>query len=125
MSSDPLVASFLPVVELVSGDWRIFSGDSVRLKCNIPDRRSTWSYQWFRGLKQLPQSGEHFSLWRAHVKESGKYYCQGVRDTAFGKFYTLQSLPLEINVDGTFSFIRIISLISTSCRIYWCIVTRK
>lgn len=93
-------ASFRAVAEIVSGDSRIFSGESVRLKCSVPDIRSTWDFMWFRGSEQLPQTGETFSLWKANVKESGKFYCQGVRNTVVGKIHTLQSLPLEINVDG-------------------------
>lgn len=100
------VTSFRAVVEMVSGDSRIFSGESVRLKCSIPDgHRSSWNYLWFRGSEQLPQHGEHFVLWRAKIQESGKYYCQGVRDTVVGDIHTLQSLPFEVNVDGKILFI--------------------
>lgn len=107
----PPVTSFRAVVEMVSGESRIFSGESVRLKCSIPDvHRSSWNYLWFRGSEQLPQSGEHLYLWNARVQESGKYYCQGVRDTAVGDIHTMPSLPLEINVDGKILFISIISL---------------
>ncbi|XP_041796939.1 uncharacterized protein LOC121609387 [Chelmon rostratus] len=103
----PSVTSFRAVIEMVSGESRIFSGQSVRLKCSIPDsHKSTWGYQWFRGSEQLPQSGEYFLLWKAHVKESGKFYCQGVRDTVVGNIHTLQSLPIEINVDGGFAILR-------------------
>lgn len=96
-------------MELVSGELRIFSGESVQLRCSIPDdHRSTWSYLWFRGSEQLPQSGERLVLWKARVQQSGKYYCQGLRDTAVGNIRTLQSLPLEINVDGKSLLISII-----------------
>ncbi len=98
-------------MEIVSGDSRIFSGESVRLKCSVPDIRSTWDYMWFRGSEQLPQTGETFSLWKANVKESGKFYCQGVRNTVVGKIHTLQSLPLEINVDGKIFVCLFISII--------------
>ncbi|KAF3847646.1 hypothetical protein F7725_020674 [Dissostichus mawsoni] len=81
-------------------DSRIFSGESVRLKCSVPDVRSSWSHLWFRGSEQLPQRGQHLILWKMKVQESGKYYCEGVRDSQVGDINTLQSLPLEINVDG-------------------------
>ncbi|XP_033486462.1 high affinity immunoglobulin gamma Fc receptor I-like [Epinephelus lanceolatus] len=102
------VTSFRAVVEMVSGDSRIFSGESVRLKCSIPNgHRSSWKYLWFRGSEQLPQHGEHFVLWRAKIQESGKYYCQGVRDTVVGDIHTLQSLPFEVNVDGGYAILHV------------------
>lgn len=105
VSIAPLVTSFRAVVEMVSGDSRIFSGENLRLKCSIPDTRSTWDYLWFRGSEQLPQFEEHLVLWKLTVKQGGKFYCQGVRDTVVGNIKTLQSLPIEINVDGKILFI--------------------
>jgi len=97
--------SFRAVVEVASGDSRIFSGESVRLKCSIPDvHKFSWHCLWFKGSEQLPQSGEHLFLWKTKVQESGKFYCQGVRDTIIGQIRTLQSIPLEINVDGKIFF---------------------
>lgn len=111
VSLAPLLTSLRAVLEIVSGDSRIFSGESVRLTCSIPDvHKSTWTYLWFRESKQLPQSGKDLILWNAKVQESGKYYCQGVRDTLVGNMHTLQSLPLEIYVDGKILFISFISL---------------
>ncbi|XP_068567859.1 Fc receptor-like A isoform X2 [Cebidichthys violaceus] len=104
----PGVASFRAIVEMMSGDSRIFSGESVRLKCSIPDiHKSSWDYLWFRGSEQLPQHGEHLVLWKPRVKESGTFYCQGVRDTIVGNIHTLQSLPLEINVDGGWAILQV------------------
>ncbi|XP_036943810.1 high affinity immunoglobulin gamma Fc receptor I-like [Acanthopagrus latus] len=101
------VDSVKAAVEIVSGDPRIFSGESVRLKCSVSDVRSTWDYLWFRGSEKLPQQGEHLLLWRAHVKQSGNYYCQGVRDSAVGDIYTSKSLPVEINVDGGWAILQV------------------
>ncbi|XP_031156934.2 Fc receptor-like protein 5 isoform X2 [Sander lucioperca] len=104
----PLLTSLRAVLEIVSGDSRIFSGESVRLTCSIPDvHKSTWTYLWFRESKQLPQSGKDLILWNAKVQESGKYYCQGVRDTLVGNMHTLQSLPLEIYVDGGWAILQV------------------
>ncbi|XP_044057909.1 Fc receptor-like protein 5 isoform X2 [Siniperca chuatsi] len=104
----PPVTSFRAVIEMVSGDSRIFSGESIQLKCSIPDvHKSSWDYLWFRGSEELPQIGEHLFLWKANVKESGKFYCQGVRDTAVGNIYTLQSLPLEISIDGGWAILQV------------------
>ncbi|KAM6931814.1 high affinity immunoglobulin gamma Fc receptor I-like [Lycodopsis pacificus] len=104
----PRVTSFRAIVEMVSGDSRIFSGESVRLKCSIPDvHRSSWDYLWFRGSEQLPQHGEHLILWKPRVKDSGTFYCQGVRDTMVRNIHTLQSLPLEINVDGGWAILQV------------------
>ncbi|KAK5929443.1 hypothetical protein CgunFtcFv8_010672 [Champsocephalus gunnari] len=124
------VAPFRAVVEMVSGDSRIFSGESVRLKCSVPDVRSSWSHLWFRGSEQLPQRGQHLILWEMKVQESGKYYCKGVRDSHVGDVITLQSLPLEINVDGGWLILQVPaepSLVSDtlkeqgvySCRASW------
>ena len=107
----PRVTSFRAVLEMVSGDSRIFSGESVKLTCNITDPyKSTWTYLWFRDSTKLPQSEKDLILWKAKVQDSGKFYCQGVRDTLVGNIHTLQSLPLEIYVDGKILFISIISL---------------
>ncbi|XP_040901401.1 high affinity immunoglobulin gamma Fc receptor I-like [Toxotes jaculatrix] len=104
----PSVTSFGAVVEMVSGDSRIFSEESVRLRCSVPDpHKSSWNYLWFRGSEQLAHSGEHFVLWKAKVKDSGKFYCQGVRDTVVGNIYTLKSLPVEINVDGGWAILQV------------------
>ncbi|KAM9359483.1 high affinity immunoglobulin gamma Fc receptor I-like [Symphorus nematophorus] len=102
------VTSIRAVVEMVLGDSRIFSGENARLKCSVPDvRNSSWSYLWFRGPEQLLHRGEHLLLWKPHITESGKYYCQGVRDTAVGNIHTLKSLPVEINVDGGYAILQV------------------
>ncbi|XP_038550292.1 high affinity immunoglobulin gamma Fc receptor I-like [Micropterus salmoides] len=104
----PSVTSFRAVTEMVSGDSRIFSGESIQLKCNIPDtHNSSWEYRWFRGSEQLSYFGKNLILWKSRVKDSGKYYCQGVRDTVVGKIRTLQSLPIEINVDGGWAILKV------------------
>ena len=94
-------AQYQPVVMMVSGDSRIFSGESVRLNCSIAGEISTsWRYQWFRGEQQLLES-EEFYLWNANHRESGKYSCQGTSERdILGPVETTHSLPLEINVDS-------------------------
>ncbi|XP_041668167.1 high affinity immunoglobulin gamma Fc receptor I-like [Cheilinus undulatus] len=100
--------SFRAVAELVSGDSRVFSGESVRLKCSLPVVHSlSWSYLWFRGSEQLSQVGEHLYLWHTKAKDSGKYYCQGVRESIVGDISTIQSLPVEINVDGGWAILQV------------------
>ncbi|XP_071352929.1 Fc receptor-like A [Trachinotus anak] len=104
----PTVTSFRAILEKVSGDSRIFSGEDARLRCSIPDiHNSRWDYLWFRGSEQLTQTGEYFVLWNAGVRDGGKFYCKGVRDTAVGNIYTLQSLPVEINVDGGWAILQV------------------
>lgn len=95
-----LVAPYNPVVEILSGDFRIFSGEGVELRCTVPDRMSTWQYRWFKGSEELHYHGQIFVLWKARVDDTGKYSCQGVRDTVVGDIRTLQSVPVEIIVDG-------------------------
>uniref|UniRef100_A0A8C6WKS4 Ig-like domain-containing protein n=1 Tax=Neogobius melanostomus TaxID=47308 RepID=A0A8C6WKS4_9GOBI len=77
-----------PTVEIVTGHSRVFTGDTVRLKCNFPDTpyKSTWFYKWYNGPEQLPFFDDQLVLWDIKTKETGKYYCQG--------------LPVEISVDG-------------------------
>lgn len=102
----PLVVPWRAVVELVSGHSRIFSGDDAKLRCSIPDPyQSTWRYLWFKGSEELNQHGNELIIWRARIIDSGKFYCQGVRDTAVGKVHTNQSLPVEIFVDGKIDII--------------------
>lgn len=109
-SSVHSVAPYRAVVEMVSGHSRIFSGEDVRLRCSIPDpSKSTWLYLWFHGSEELQQSTEQLTVWRARINDSGKYYCQGVWDTMVGQIRTLQSLPVEIFVDGKIDTIMSIS----------------
>lgn len=96
-----MVTSYRAVAELVSGHSRIFSGEGVQFRCSIPDgRRSTWHYRWFKGSEELHERGPVLVLWKAHIDDTGKFYCQGVRSTVVGDIHTLQSLPVEIFVDG-------------------------
>lgn len=109
-SSVHSVAPYRAVVEMVSGHSRIFSGGDVRLRCTIPDPyKSTWRYLWFRGSEELQQHEQEFILWRARIDDGGKFYCQGVRDRMVGQIHTLQSLPVEIFVDGKIDTIMCIS----------------
>ncbi|XP_034723528.1 titin-like [Etheostoma cragini] len=104
----PRVTSFRAELEMVSGDSRIFSGEELRLTCSIPDvHGSSWTYLWFRGSKELPQDGKDLILWKTKVQDSGKFYCQGVRNTLVGNIHTLQSLPLEIYVDGGWAILQV------------------
>ncbi|XP_029373142.1 uncharacterized protein LOC115052864 [Echeneis naucrates] len=93
---------------MVSREPRIFSGEGARLRCSIPDvYGSTWHYQWFRGSEQLAQTGEDLVLWNANVRDGGKFYCKGVRNTEVGRTHTLQSLPVEITVDGGWAILQV------------------
>ncbi|XP_035536620.1 basement membrane-specific heparan sulfate proteoglycan core protein-like isoform X2 [Morone saxatilis] len=104
----PPVASLIPTVELVSGHSRVFSGENVRLTCHILDiHKSNWDYLWFKESEQLTQHGKHLTLWKTKVKDTGKYYCQGTRDTAVGNIQTLKSQPLEISVDGGLAILQV------------------
>lgn len=95
------MAPYRAVAEMVSGDSRVFSGEGVRLRCSIPDAHmSTWQYHWFRGSEKLPERGQILDLWSVRIDDTGKYSCLGVRDTVVGDIHTLQSLPVEIFVDG-------------------------
>ncbi|XP_075892314.1 high affinity immunoglobulin gamma Fc receptor I-like isoform X2 [Nelusetta ayraudi] len=89
-------------VEIVVGDGRIFSGENVLLKCTIPDE-AIWSYLWFKGPDQLPHSGQNLFLWKAQFRDSGTYYCQGVREATIK---TQKSQPIEITVDGGWAILQ-------------------
>lgn len=95
------VAPYRAVAEIVSGDSRVFSGEGVQFRCSIPDdQKSTWRYRWFKGSEELHERGQILVLWAARIDDTGKFYCQGVRDTLVGDIHTLQSLPVDIFVDG-------------------------
>ncbi|KAG7215605.1 hypothetical protein INR49_022131 [Caranx melampygus] len=99
--------TFRAVLENLSKESRIFSGQSVKLKCSVPDiHKSTWNFLWYKEAEKLPFTGETLSLWNIGVKEDGIYTCKGVRDTAVGNIYTLESLPVQINVDGGWAILR-------------------
>ncbi|XP_029964753.1 low affinity immunoglobulin gamma Fc region receptor III-B-like [Salarias fasciatus] len=103
------VASLRAVISVVPQTSRIFTGESVRLTCGVPDDQGTvWDYQWFRESEQLPQTGPSFSLWKAKIQESGNFSCEGMRDTWRGKRYTLRSLPVEIKVDGGLAILQVL-----------------
>lgn len=71
------------------------------MKCSVPDSyKSNWNFWWYRDDQKLTYAGETLTLWNVGVKEDGSYTCKGVRDSAVGNIYTIESLPLEINVDG-------------------------
>ncbi|KAK2912449.1 hypothetical protein Q8A73_006562 [Channa argus] len=104
----PYLTTLQAEVEIVSGESRIFTGESVHLRCSITDKhRSTWRYLWFKGSEELNTSGENYRLERARVKDSGKFYCQGVRDSLVGDIHTSKSLPVEITVDGGWAILQI------------------
>ncbi|KAM6933114.1 high affinity immunoglobulin gamma Fc receptor I-like [Xenentodon cancila] len=102
------MTSFRAIVEIVSRNSRIFSGENLQLRCSLPeDYNTTWTFQWFRGSQLLPPSGQIFKLWNAKVQESGKYSCQGIWDTVVGNIKTQPSLPVEINVDGGWAILEV------------------
>lgn len=103
----PTVTSYRAIVQIVSGSSRIFKGESLQLRCSIPDvYKASWNYVWFKGSVQLPESGEVFHLWKANVKQSGKYSCLGKKETQVGSIRTQRSLPTEIHVDGGFAILQ-------------------
>ncbi|KAM9801654.1 high affinity immunoglobulin epsilon receptor subunit alpha-like [Neosynchiropus ocellatus] len=93
--------SVQPTIELVPGHSRIFSGESLKLRCKVvDDYNSTWSIQWFRDSRLLPQGGDLLYLREVTVEANGKYFCQGVRDTSQGYLSTKSSPSVEVQVDG-------------------------
>ncbi|CAG6002203.1 unnamed protein product [Menidia menidia] len=98
---------FRPTVEVISGDVRIFSRETLRLGCSVPvSYKSGWTFWWFRGSEKLPQTGQNLTLWNVNLNESGKYSCQGLRDSLLGTRKTLKSLPVEIDVDGGWAMLQ-------------------
>ncbi|KAM8853066.1 low affinity immunoglobulin gamma Fc region receptor III-B-like [Synchiropus picturatus] len=93
--------SVQPTVEFVSGQSKVFSGENLKLRCQVlDDYNSAWSIQWFRDLQLLPREGDVLYLRRVSVEANGKYSCRGVRGTDLGNLYTKSSPPVEVQVDG-------------------------
>ncbi|XP_069562421.1 high affinity immunoglobulin gamma Fc receptor I-like isoform X1 [Brachyistius frenatus] len=108
ISQVPIVTTHRAAVNIVPQESRIFSGESLQLICSVPaDTRTSWKYLWFKGSEKLPHSDRELSLWNTNVRDTGKFYCQGWRDTAVGNIYTMKSLPMEINVDGGFAILQV------------------
>ncbi|KAK7882650.1 hypothetical protein WMY93_028824 [Mugilogobius chulae] len=93
---------FEPTVKIIGGNSKVFSGETVRLICIAPATpyNSTWTYSWYHGAKQLPHSSQKLILNNIKKKDSGKYYCQAIRDTSVQDIPTFKSVPVQINVDG-------------------------
>ncbi|KAJ0022032.1 hypothetical protein NQD34_009522 [Periophthalmus magnuspinnatus] len=95
-------AAHQPIVEIITGSSKVFTGEAVTLKCVPPATpyKSIWTFTWYKGPDQLPHFGEKLVLRNIKTKDNGKYYCQGYRDTAVIDIPTFRSLPVEINADG-------------------------
>ncbi|XP_041851028.1 high affinity immunoglobulin epsilon receptor subunit alpha-like [Melanotaenia boesemani] len=107
LPQDVSVTSFRANVKMVLGNLRIFSGETVQLRCSVPVTYSSdWSFLWFRGSEKLAQTGDTLILWNINVKESGKYSCHGERQSVVGPIHTQRSLPVEINVDGGWAILQ-------------------
>jgi len=80
---------------------RIFSGDTIRLRCIILDERSTWSPSWLRNNVKIPATAEgEVNISPAQTEHSGNYSCYGVRRTDVGDMFTNKSAPVEMTVTG-------------------------
>lgn len=114
-----------PTVEIVSGHSTVFIGDNVRLKCNPPvtPYTATWTYIWHHGTQQLPHFEELLIILDINTRQSGKYYCQAIRDTSVQDIPTLLSVPVELKVDGGWAILDAPSQgiagfpLNTTCRV--------
>ncbi|XP_028850055.1 pregnancy-specific beta-1-glycoprotein 4-like isoform X2 [Denticeps clupeoides] len=77
-----LILSDLPTAQLnVESKWtKVFSTESVVMKCDIQPGSTDWRYKWYRNGQEVPDptNGNKYSISRTNKEHSGEYTCQGV-----------------------------------------------
>ncbi|XP_076144638.1 high affinity immunoglobulin gamma Fc receptor I-like [Alosa pseudoharengus] len=70
------------VVTLTPASRDIFRGDSVTLRCDIPEGRNlNWDYSWYFNRNPISPvvTGQQYSISRAGYHHSGDYTCRGTQ----------------------------------------------
>ncbi|XP_072314494.1 high affinity immunoglobulin gamma Fc receptor I-like [Eucyclogobius newberryi] len=99
---NPLTYASQPALEIVTGHSKVFTGQTVRLKCVAPatQYKSIWTYTWHCGHKRLPYAGEELVLLNIKTKDNGNYSCKGIRHTSVQDIPTSESVAVDISVHG-------------------------
>ncbi|XP_028849687.1 Fc receptor-like protein 5 isoform X2 [Denticeps clupeoides] len=107
-----LTVDYLPTAQLnVESKWtKVFSTESVVMKCEIQPSSTDWRYKWYRNGQEVPDptNGNKYSISRTNKEHSGEYTCQGVhsiRTVATGGSNVIQltvdDLPTaQLNVES-------------------------
>uniref|UniRef100_A0AAY4CAM3 Ig-like domain-containing protein n=1 Tax=Denticeps clupeoides TaxID=299321 RepID=A0AAY4CAM3_9TELE len=65
----------------VESKWtKVFSTESVVMKCEIQPGSTYWRYKWYKNGQEVPDptNGNKYSISRTNKEHSGEYTCQGV-----------------------------------------------
>ncbi|XP_049318752.1 hemicentin-1 isoform X2 [Astyanax mexicanus] len=65
-----------PKVNQKSGWERVFPGEKVTLKCEIPDKSTDWNYVWFLNNNPVAGSGDTLTISSINQGQGGHYTCQ-------------------------------------------------
>uniref|UniRef100_A0AAY4CAX7 Ig-like domain-containing protein n=1 Tax=Denticeps clupeoides TaxID=299321 RepID=A0AAY4CAX7_9TELE len=95
----------LPTAQLnVESKWtKVFSTESVVMKCEIQPSSTDWRYKWYRNGQEVPDptNGNKYSISRTNKEHSGEYTCQGVH--SIRTVATGGSNVIQLTVDGKYS----------------------
>uniref|UniRef100_A0A8B9HM46 Ig-like domain-containing protein n=1 Tax=Astyanax mexicanus TaxID=7994 RepID=A0A8B9HM46_ASTMX len=65
-----------PKINQTSGWDRVFPGEKVTLKCEIPDKSTDWNYVWFLNNNPAKGSGDTLTISSINQGQGGDYTCQ-------------------------------------------------
>uniref|UniRef100_A0AAY4CC85 Ig-like domain-containing protein n=1 Tax=Denticeps clupeoides TaxID=299321 RepID=A0AAY4CC85_9TELE len=109
-----LVDGYLPTAQLnVESKWtKVFSTESVVMKCEIQPGSTDWRYKWYRNGQEVPDptNGNKYSISRTNKEHSGEYTCQGVHTTG-------GSNVIQLTVDGKYLNVFSSQPVDLKCRI--------
>ncbi|XP_026117857.1 obscurin-like [Carassius auratus] len=76
----------LPKPQLtVDPESRVFTGETVNLKCVITQSYSGWTYEWYKGTDRVKSSDRYtvnthtLTIRRATTSDAGQFWCKGQR----------------------------------------------
>ena len=97
----------------VTPDSRVFTGETVNLKCVINSDHSDWRYEWYKDSVIL-QTSDRYTVNRdtltirgATESDQGQYWCKGQRDGRPNS--STPSSAVYLSVKGEFNIIVLIN----------------
>ncbi|XDV19103.1 hypothetical protein PO909_024668 [Leuciscus waleckii] len=98
----------------VTPDSRVFTGETVNLKCVINSDHSDWRYEWYKD-RVIVQTSERYtvntdtlSIVKAITSDQGQYWCRGHID---GRPST-SSYEVYLSVKGELNIIVLLNSLS-------------